>query len=146
ANKRLASLDAIIQRLLDISVKELANKELAKDDYDFIKNFGANLSGATAGVDDKGCDTRIIADVHTNTYTKECVEEATGPLDWVVVVYKLPDGTLGMGVGPTLSYYEFKHPIADRLTDEKWQESLKDKAKAADRRPNWTGGFLAPAK
>ncbi|MBI5723566.1 MAG: DUF3160 domain-containing protein, partial [Planctomycetes bacterium] len=34
ANKRLASLDAIIQRLLDISVKELANKELAKDDYD----------------------------------------------------------------------------------------------------------------
>ena len=29
------------------------------------------------------------------------------------------------GTGPVLSYYEFKHAIHDRLTDEAWRDILK---------------------
>lgn len=28
------------------------------------------------------------------------------------------------GVGPGLSYCEFKHPMSDRLTDEAWKDIL----------------------
>jgi hypothetical protein len=145
ANQRLAELDKILQQLIDISVKELGNRELNKDEYEFIKTFGGQLSGTLGDVTKRARDTRIIADVHTDTNSSQCVQEATGPIDLMLVVYRLPDGTLGMGVGPTLSYYEFKQPMAERLTDEAWQAMLtRDRDKSAGKRPNWTGSFLTP--
>jgi hypothetical protein len=38
------------------------------------------------------------------------------------------------------SYYEFKHPMDDRLTDEAWQEMLENE----ESRPSLPG-WLAPA-
>ncbi|MFH1791024.1 MAG: DUF3160 domain-containing protein [Candidatus Omnitrophota bacterium] len=49
------------------------------------------------------------------------------------------DGRIIIGAGPVLSYYEFKHPMKDRLTDEKWQEMLSG-GDAPDK-PDWTKGF-----
>jgi len=43
----------------------------------------------------------------------------------MVVAYKVPDGRVLVGAGPVMSYYEFKHPMADRLTDEAWRELLE---------------------
>jgi hypothetical protein len=37
------------------------------------------------------------------------------------------------------SYYEFPHPMADRLTDEKWRELLSTKPPA---RPAWIADFM----
>lgn len=34
------------------------------------------------------------------------------------------DGQLVLGAGPVLSYYEFKQPMSDRLTDEAWRAML----------------------
>jgi len=38
-------------------------------------------------------------------------------------------------------YYEFKHPLRDRLTDEKWQEMGEKKERPAQ--PDWPGSFIA---
>jgi hypothetical protein len=38
-------------------------------------------------------------------------------------------------VGPVLSYYEFKQPMNDRLTDEAWRELLDSPKKPE--RPRW---------
>jgi hypothetical protein len=68
----------------------------------------------------------------------------------LVVVYPMPDGTLVMGVGPALSYYEFKQPMNDRLTDEKWKQMLRTAKSPA--LPEWvrtfspTGGGEAPGR
>jgi hypothetical protein len=42
-----------------------------------------------------------------------------------------------VALGGVFSYYEFKWPMDDRLTDEAWQEMspLPD-------RPAWTGSFI----
>ncbi len=56
-----------------------------------------------------------------------------------MVCYLQPDGRLAIGAGPVLSYHEFKHPMADRLTDEKWVEMLK--AGKAPTRPEWTANY-----
>ena len=60
-------------------------------------------------------------------------------MDLGVFVYRRPDGGLVMGAGPVLSYYEFRHPMGDRLTDEKWRALLESKRAPAP--PGWTTGY-----
>ena len=125
SRSRLAALEKIVARLLAISQAELANKKLTKEDYAFIRGFGARLKSVVAGVNEDGLQTTIIADVHTDGNTRQVLEEGTGYLHPMVVVYPMPDGGLVAGVGPALSHYEFKHPMRDRLTDEAWKAMLR---------------------
>ena len=125
SKSRLNSLDGILQKLVDLSEKELENKELQQEDYDFIKNFGDELNGVIADVQDKAKKTTIIADVHTDQNTEQVLEEGVGYVDLMVVAYKVPDGRILIGAGPVMTYYEFKQPMGDRLTDEKWREILQ---------------------
>ncbi|MEA1993851.1 MAG: DUF3160 domain-containing protein, partial [Euryarchaeota archaeon] len=39
--------------------------------------------------------------------------------------------------GPVFSYYEFKQPMDDRLTDEQWQQMEKPEL------PRWTDEFIS---
>jgi hypothetical protein len=45
-------------------------------------------------------------------------------------------------VGPAYSYYEFRQPASERLTDEKWEQLLD--GTNAPPRPVWTEVFQAP--
>ena len=137
---RLQNLEIILERLINISKKELENKELADSDYEFIRNFGENLDSIVTGVKDKGKETTIIADVHTDTNTKQVLEEGVGYVDIILVAYMTPTGNIIVGAGPVLSYYEFKHPMDDRLTDEKWTDMLQS-GQTLDR-PDWIISFV----
>ena len=136
---RLQNLENIIERLLNISKDELENKELDKKDYEFIRNFGENLDDIVTGVMERGKETTIIADVHTDTNTEKCLEEGVGYVDLILVAYMVPDGRVIIGAGPVFSYYEFKHPMNDRLTDEKWKEMLQTNP---PERPSWVQSFM----
>ncbi len=138
ATGRLKALEGILQRLVDISQKELSNQALTEDEYRFIRYFGSRLEGVTRGVEETGSKTTIIADVHTDGNTRQVLEEGVGYVQTVAVAYQLPDGRVALGMGPVLSYYEFKHPMADRLTDEAWRELLKTNPPAP---PQWTSSF-----
>ena len=138
AKRRLESLERVLKKLVDLSKKELENEELTKDDYAFIKNFGEELNNVIADVDDKAKKTTIVADVHTDQNTKQVLEEGVGYVKMILVAYKVPDGRILIGAGPVMSYYEFKHPMDDRLTDEKWRELLESNPPSE---PEWTSGF-----
>ena len=73
-------------------------------------------------------DTRVVADVHTDPNTQSVLEVATAEVDYLIVVRKVLNGTLGASIGPVFSYREFTHPMSDRLTDEKWRELLEKDA------------------
>ena len=90
-----------------------------KKDYKLLRELYQRIN------ENKSMKTTIIADVHTDQNSKKCLEEGTGYVEMTVVCYLQPDGRLVLGAGPTLSYHEFKHPMSDRLTDEKWREMLK---------------------
>ncbi len=138
---RLKSLEGTLEKLIEISKQELENKELSQDDYDFIKNFGESLKGVIADVDEKALKTTIIADVHTDGNSQQVLEEGVGYVDLIVVAYKVPDGRILIGAGPVMTYYEFKHPMADRLTDEKWRdEILKNNP---PEKPEWNSNFAS---
>ena len=138
AKHRLENLEIILERLVALSEKELRNEELSQDDYDFIKNFGDELNDVIAEVDEKAKKTTIVADVHTEGNTKQVLEEGIGYVNLIVVAYKVPDGRILIGAGPVMSYYEFKQPMSDRLTDEAWREMLESNP---PERPEWIPNF-----
>lgn len=124
--------ETILSRLVDISKTELENRELTDDDYNFIKYFGGSLKSMSSrlltsegSIDPDMFKTTLIADVHTDGNTKKVLEEGTGYIRPIIVAYKLPKNYILVGVGPVFSYYEFKKPMNDRLTDEKWRNMLQ---------------------
>lgn len=139
---RLESLETILDRLVKISKDELEGKELSESDYEFVRNFGQQLDSIVAGVEAEGKETTLVADVHTDTNPPmQALEEGVGYVDLILVAYKVPDGRIILGAGPTLSYYEFKQPIDERLTDEQWKEMLEQGQQAP--RPLWIDSFYA---
>jgi len=129
---KLARMEQVLLELKKISEKELTNKDLEKADYDFTKGIGGTLeslvtfsaeetSKITSETDTK---MEIVADVHTDGNTGQVLEEGVGkPMNLLVVVQDGED--LFLTSGAIFSYYEFKHPMSDRLTDEKWQQMTK---------------------
>ncbi len=134
----------ILERLLEISQKELANRPLDKSDYRFIENFGSisgNLINIISGgdIEPDALKTVMIADVHTDGNTKKVLEEGVGFIKTAIVAYKLPQGHIVLGAGPVFSYYEFKQPMSNRLTDEAWREILE--SSDAPDEPEWIKSF-----
>ena len=123
--KNLKTTDILLTRLIEISKKELENKPLTKEDEQWIKFFDQSLKNACCGYGLNAMKTTLIADVHTDQNTKQVLEEGTGYISLIVTANRLPDGSIGLAVGPLFNYYEFKHPMGDRLTDEKWRSMLQ---------------------
>ncbi|OHB54428.1 MAG: hypothetical protein A2173_06775 [Planctomycetes bacterium RBG_13_44_8b] len=135
AQQRMANLEDILTRLIEIADKELTNQILSEDDYAYIRQFGKTLEGAVIGVQETGVKTTLVADVHTHTAEGNVLEEGVGYVDLIIVACPAPDGSTYLAAGPVLSYYEFKHPMSDRLTDEAWRDLLASPNKPP--RPAW---------
>jgi len=135
ATERLVSFENILSRLLEITNKELMNQELSNDDYAYIMGFGKTLEGVVIGVEEQGVKTTLVADVHTHGYEGKVVEEGVGHVDLIIVACPIPDGSIVLSAGPVFSYYEFKHPMSDRLTDEAWRQLLESPQRPD--RPTW---------
>jgi len=140
SKSRLTNLEDILSKLQEISEKELENEKLTDENYEFIKNFGDQLEGTIEDVDEKARKTTVVADVHTDGNIETVLEEGVGNVDMLVVAYKLPDGRILLGAGPVMSHYEFKQPMSDRLTDEKWREMLKANP---PKRPEWAATYIS---
>ncbi len=134
---------SITERLRTIAETQLRGEAITTDDADFLKGFASRLESAIAwgGETSEGLETTLIADVHTDQNSGSVLEVASGGLDFCIVAYMRPDGHVEAAIGPVLSYYEFTHPMADRLTDEAWREMLR--GPEAPERPSWTGAFRA---
>lgn len=137
AKNRLVSLENILNRLIEIAIKELTNQPLSGQDKGYLGGLSEDLLHlyAITGVDDSSLWTTVVADVHTCGSEGMVLEEASGKVDMIVVACPQPDGSAFLAAGPVLSYYEFKHPMEDRLTDEKWRELLDSPNKPE--RPAW---------
>ena len=124
ATARLTELEDLLERMLEISGKELRNEAISDSDASYIKNLASSLESLVTGVNDAGLKTTLVADVHTEAYEERVLEEAVGKVDFIVVACPASDGSVFLAAGPVLSHYEFKHPMSDRLTDEAWRDLL----------------------
>jgi hypothetical protein len=139
AQQRLTDLEGIIGKLLSVSLQELRNEKLSEEDYGYINSIAHRLEAAVLGVEEVGLKTTIVADVHTDGNSQQCLEEGVGYVHALYACYPVPDGRIAVAAGPVLSQYEFRQPMANRLTDEAWRERLQaDPPKEA----GWTASFL----
>jgi hypothetical protein len=137
--RNFESLESVLEKLIEISEKELENKELTEEDKLYIFKFGEIIK-TSVSVDEEARKTTLVADVHTEPNDELVLEEGAGYVDMVIVAYKVPDGRVFLAAGPVMSYYEFKQPMSDRLTDEKWREMLEEKP---PERPEWASTYIS---
>ncbi|MBN2535972.1 MAG: DUF3160 domain-containing protein [Spirochaetales bacterium] len=135
---KLEYFENLLTRVISISEKELTGEDYSGD-FGFIKNIADGIivkiiEDIEEG-DEDAIKTSLVADVHTYSYEELVVEEATGYVDLLLVACPYTDGSVFLAAGPVLSYYEFKHPMDDRLTDEAWRTLLASAQKPD--RPSW---------
>ena len=141
---KLDQMGQLLLALTAISEKELRGEGLTEEEYTTIRTIGDTLEGLTTfseKVKDEitsQADERmaLVADVHTDLNSNQVLEEGVGDAFPIYVVV-LVEGQQVVTMGGVFSYYEFKWPIADRLTDEAWQ-ALSPRPD----RPGWTGSFI----
>ena len=137
--RNFESLERNLEKLIEISEKELENEELTEEDKYYIFEFGEIIK-MSVDSDEETRKTTLVADVHTEPNNELVLEEGTGYVDMVIVAYRVPDGRIFLAAGPVMSHYEFKQPMSDRLTDEKWREMLKEKP---PEKPEWVSTYRA---
>jgi len=122
ARERLVSFEEMLGRLIEIVSRELTNQPLLNEDRNYLGRLATHLEDTVMNVpQSSSLRTTLVADVHTYGLEEMVLEEGVGMVDLIVVACPQPDGSAFLAAGPVLSYYEFKHPMADRLTDEKWR-------------------------
>lgn len=140
--QKLEEFETVLTRLKEISVKELASQALNEAEYRFLSEFDGILRSLTRFPPQlmkritSDTDTRmdIIADVHTEPNFGNVLEEAVGSPANIYVLVR-DDRGYRLCRGGVFTYYEFKQPMANRLTDELWQRMGQDKARPP--RPDW---------
>jgi len=146
----LEKMETLVLRLKEISEKELNNIALSEEDYNLIRSYGGSLEHFwIQAFKDRGVTSKsqlseepapIVADVATDP-NGFVLEEGTGYIADIYVVAPI-DGKLRIAKGGVYTQYEFKWPLSDRLTDERWREILK--SEKAPAMADWTSSYIAP--
>jgi hypothetical protein len=145
--EKIKEFEELLDELKIISEKEMSNTPLENGEYELVWNIGSKLISLkefpseilekiTSNTDEK---MEIVADAHTDVNTGQVLEEGVGsPFN----IYVIIDSARGLRIcrGAVFSYYEFKHPMEDRLTDEKWQEMGENRE--GPNQPDWVRSFV----
>jgi hypothetical protein len=99
----------LLQRLVELSEKQ-TSEALNEEEEAFLNQLDKQLLALT-GAKDKP----LVVDIHTHAEEAQVVEQGIG---FARLVSK------DQARGARLSHYEFKQPLADRLTDAEWAVSL----------------------
>jgi hypothetical protein len=143
--EKLHDLKEFLLNLQAISIKELEGTQLNGTDYHLIQNSGYTLESIVSFPNDDEMmsdtdeDMAVIADVHTDGTTQSVLEEAVGHPMVILVAVQI-EGQVILTRGAVFSYYEFTWPMADRLTDEAWQDMLEQGTEPP--LPEWTDSFV----
>ena len=129
---RLNDTRRIFDRFKNISIKELENIELTSSDSTFLHDVGKVLEELQEfpeaeyqqwlGVVDKRM--ALVADVFTEINSGQVIEVGTGDPFAIYVIVQDNEGNLRVVKGATYAYFEFLYPMAQRLTDEEWQDMV----------------------
>jgi hypothetical protein len=84
-----------------------------------------------------------VVDVHTDPESETVLEAGVAGVDLCVVAVDSENDRAAYA-GPVFSYYEFRQPAAQRLTDPEWQALIRGKHLPA--RPAWVETFHSPAR
>ncbi len=123
----MGNLARQLNRLGDIAAKELRGEPLTEEDrYTIITPLGAIEDhvdfGRRTGQNLEYPPVPVVAAV--SGAQNEVLEAGVGKVDRIFVVVPI-NGRLQAAQGGVFTYYEFKQPRSNRLTDEEWRKKLE---------------------
>ena len=150
----LSLMEQLVMSLKTISEKELNNQTLADEEYELIRSYGGQLEHLWLEINQEEMDKQgvsqtyylqqnpaaLVADVATDP-NGFVLEEGTGHVVEIDVIVPI-DGQLRIARGGVYSYYEFRWPLSDRLTDEKWRDEILGSPEAPAL-PEWADAFYS---
>ena len=150
----LTALHGIFVRAAAVSRDEADNKLISGNNVTWISKIPAELANIVMThvlggyVEDKdSLKMALVADVFTNTETGLVLEVAVGIPYRLFVPLNDKQGGKRVAMGYGFSYYEFPHPMQDRLTNEQWKETVyADKPDMNGYLPFWMKGRVMPGK
>jgi hypothetical protein len=132
--------------------KEVVDAPISNEENEYIVKIPellARIIRPSGDVNPDGGEDKfrmaMIADVHTDADARAVLEVATGKPLMMYVALNDGHGGKRIAIGFTYSYYEFAHPMSDRLTDEKWKAFIygnPSKQELEAKRPEWLRGLM----
>lgn len=156
--ENLSRLSEIAGRLLEISKKELSDESLMEEEYEFIRSYGGSIehfwqetvrdvTGSEEWVSTQEAPAALVVDIATDP-NGEVLEAATDCPAHIYVIVKV-DGKIKIASGSVYSFYQFRWPMEDRLTDTKWHYMIGIKSDEEGNfqfekpvaQPSWTESY-----
>lgn len=145
---KIAKFKAQIELAIRVSKAIQNNTPVSADDNKALKSVASIMSyivlrdnvhvGTMASYDEK-LRMAIIADVYTQSELGMVLEVGIGKPRRIYVALNDGPGGKRIAQGYTFSYYEFKHPMNDRLTNETWRKWIyEDKKDMSPYIPVWS--------
>jgi hypothetical protein len=148
----LKGLEALYNRAASIVQTEVADAPVSREDLDWIPTFAGELVPLVLVhnklgnvVDEDQLKMAVIADVYTNAESGQVLEVGVGVPLRIYVPLNDAQGGKRIAVGYTFSYYEFPHPMSDRMTDEAWKKAVYPSGDGvSDKLPFWEQNVVLP--
>ena len=130
----LSLLQDLASSLALIAEKELRNELPTTGEFDLIRTYGGQLEhfwqevysqeAESSGIelDTRNFPAAIVTDIATNP-NGSVKELGTGRTSTIYVLVSV-DGSLRIASGSVFSFYQFEHPLSDRLTDTAWRQMI----------------------
>ncbi|HNR87061.1 MAG TPA: DUF3160 domain-containing protein [Spirochaetota bacterium] len=142
--QKLAILERFSGACEALARKQEKGAAMGDDDFLWIANASRELQSIVLPnqadhIEQQYKKMALIADVHTDAAGGQVLEVGVGLPREMFVFVKDANGARPC-IGYTFSYYEFAHPMNDRMTDEAWRAKAYDPAAKkylADREPAW---------
>ncbi|MGL1891983.1 MAG: DUF3160 domain-containing protein [Spirochaetaceae bacterium] len=121
---KFSRLQEVVTNLTEIVNLELTNSPISNNQNDYISEVPNILADIISSKIGEQSEMPIIADVFTQLDEGKVLEIGTGLPKRMFVALNDEHGGKRIATGYTFSYYEFQHPIDDRLTNEKWRAQI----------------------
>jgi Tol biopolymer transport system component/phage gp46-like protein len=146
SQERLKSAESFLEQTCKIAVRQLKSARISSKDRRYFDKLPSSIGSIVQPKKEEKQRPKvtIIADVYANQSEAMVVQAAVGKIDLMIVACPMTRGRAFLAVGPVLSFYEFKRPMGDRLTDEKWLQ-LSDAPIRPDR-PEWYASLIERSK
>lgn len=132
-------LIALLEGLRGVALAQEAGRPLTFDERKLLERFGEELKQLAFNVsnlDEPPEDIAKAVDLATELAAGKCLETAVGRVFPIYVVVPSVYGPM-LCRGGVYSYYEFLHPLSERLTDEAWREIV---ARGGPEAEPWVAG------
>ena len=152
----LAGMHELFNKAAEISGLESDNQEVSRNDLTWISRIASQLAylvvthteAPSGWVEDKNLlRMALVADVYTNAELGLVLETAVGIPYRLYIPLNDKQGGKRIAVGYGFSYYEFSHPMTQRLNNDEWKALVySENPDMSGYLPFWMQGRVHPPK